>query len=78
MAIKKIIGKPKGFNTKFSLKPGEDKEVTHYCPGCGHGRVHKLVAEAMEELEIADNTISSSGHSCKKIKARIYCCELPR
>ena len=22
----------------------------HYCPGCGHGIVHRLVAEAIEEL----------------------------
>ena len=28
-----------------------DKEL-HYCPGCNHGIIHKLVAEVMEELGI--------------------------
>ena len=26
--------------------------ITHYCPGCGHGVAHKLIAEAIEELGI--------------------------
>ena len=24
--------------------------VTHYCPGCGHGIIHRLVAEVIDEL----------------------------
>ena len=27
---------------------------THYCPGCGHGIVHKLIAEALEDLGLQD------------------------
>jgi 2-oxoglutarate ferredoxin oxidoreductase subunit beta len=30
---------------------------THYCAGCGHGIIHKLLAEALDELEIRDRTI---------------------
>ncbi|MBM4081847.1 MAG: 2-oxoglutarate oxidoreductase, partial [Planctomycetes bacterium] len=26
--------------------------VTHYCPGCGHGIVHRLLAEVIDELGI--------------------------
>ena len=29
----------------------------HYCPGCSHGVVHKLVAEVIEEMGMTDKTI---------------------
>ena len=38
--------------------------VMHYCPGCTHGVVHKLVAEVIEELEIQDKTIGVSPVGC--------------
>ena len=37
---------------------------THYCPGCGHGVVHKLVARAIDELGIQDRTILISPVGC--------------
>src|SRR5689334_14554656 len=40
------------------------KHQTHYCPGCGHGIVHKLIAEAIEELGIKDKTIFVSPVGC--------------
>ena len=30
---------------------------THYCPGCGHGVAHKLIAEAIADLGVQDRTI---------------------
>lgn len=36
----------------------------HYCPGCGHGVVHRLLAEVLEELEIAEKTIGISPVGC--------------
>ena len=30
---------------------------THYCPGCTHGIIHRLVAEVIDELNIVDKTI---------------------
>ncbi|HZJ74430.1 MAG TPA: thiamine pyrophosphate-dependent enzyme [Perlabentimonas sp.] len=38
--------------------------VTHYCPGCSHGVVHKLVAEVIEEMEIQEKTIAVSPVGC--------------
>lgn len=32
-------------------------QLTHYCPGCGHGTVHKLIAEAIDELGIRERVI---------------------
>ena len=37
---------------------------THYCPGCGHGLVHKYLAEAIEELGIQDRTVAVSPVGC--------------
>ena len=37
---------------------------THYCPGCGHGVAHKLIAEALEELGVQDQTIFVSPVGC--------------
>jgi 2-oxoisovalerate ferredoxin oxidoreductase beta subunit len=37
---------------------------THYCPGCGHGLVHKYLAEAIEDLGIQDRTVAISPVGC--------------
>src|SRR3954468_18336514 len=37
---------------------------THYCPGCGHGVAHKLIAEALQELGLQDDTIFVSPVGC--------------
>ena len=31
--------------------------VMHYCPGCSHGVIHKLIAEVIEEMGIQEETI---------------------
>ena len=36
----------------------------HFCPGCNHGNVHKLVAEALDEYNIAGKTIGVAGVGC--------------
>lgn len=36
----------------------------HYCPGCSHGIVHRLVCEVLDELDIADNTIAVEPVGC--------------
>ena len=40
------------------------KHQTHYCPGCGHGVAHKLIAEAIEDLKLQDQTILVSPVGC--------------
>ena len=37
---------------------------SHYCPGCGHGTVHRLVAEVLEELGLAERTIGVASVGC--------------
>src|SRR5512139_2547292 len=44
------------FYDRYERKGG-DTEITHYCPGCGHGVLHKLIAEAIDDLGIQDRAI---------------------
>ena len=46
----------KGMYQKFP-RSGKDTRVTHYCAGCGHGIVNKLVAECCAEMGLQDQTI---------------------
>ena len=57
-------GRPGGLYESFDRKVGKDKKTTHYCPGCGHGIIHKLVAEALVDLGIQDRTIFVSPVGC--------------
>jgi 2-oxoglutarate ferredoxin oxidoreductase subunit beta len=38
--------------------------ITHYCPGCGHGIVHRLVAEAIEHYGIRGRTVGVAPVGC--------------
>jgi 2-oxoisovalerate ferredoxin oxidoreductase beta subunit len=51
------------FYDRYERK-GELQHQTHYCPGCGHGVVHKLVAEAVADLGLQDKTIFVSPVGC--------------
>jgi len=37
---------------------------THYCPGCGHGVIHRLVAEVIDELGIREKTVAVAPVGC--------------
>lgn len=38
--------------------------ITHYCPGCGHGIAHRLIAETIDELGIRSRTIGIAPVGC--------------
>lgn len=42
---------------KVFPRSGKNVSFTHYCPGCGHGIINKLIAEACAELGLQDKTI---------------------
>ncbi len=51
-------------NQVFS-RPESLKDVqTHFCPGCQHGSIHRLVAEAMDSFGIRDRTIGIASVGC--------------
>jgi 2-oxoglutarate ferredoxin oxidoreductase subunit beta len=37
---------------------------THYCPGCTHGLIHKLIAEVIDELDIRERSIAVASVGC--------------
>lgn len=50
---------------KVYSKPELLEEVhMHYCPGCSHGVIHKLLAEVIAELGITDKTVGVSPVGC--------------
>lgn len=52
--MEKIFTRPK------SLK----NAVFHYCPGCGHSIIHRLICEVIDELNIQDKTIGVPPPGC--------------
>lgn len=63
-AIEKVIGGHPGIYAQFPRKGGAAPTATHYCPGCGHGILHKLIGEAMADLCIQDRCVVISPVGC--------------
>ena len=63
MEYERIHSKSPVFYDRFERKP-ELKHQTHYCPGCGHGVAHKLVAEAVADLGLQNDAIFVSPVGC--------------
>jgi 2-oxoisovalerate ferredoxin oxidoreductase beta subunit len=57
------LEKAKSFYQIYERK-AELQHQTHYCPGCGHGVVHKLIARAIDEMGIQDRTVLISPVGC--------------
>jgi len=51
-------------NTVFQRTSVLKNCSTHYCPGCGHGIAHRLLAEVVDELNIQDRTIGIAPVGC--------------
>ena len=45
-------------------RKSELQHQTHYCPGCGHGITHKLIAKAIDELGIQNRVVLVSPVGC--------------
>ena len=50
--------------------------LTHYCPGCGHGIIHRLVAEAIDELGIRERTIGTAPVGCAVLFYNYFDCDI--
>jgi 2-oxoisovalerate ferredoxin oxidoreductase beta subunit len=55
--------KPSCFYDEFERK-SETRHQTHYCPGCGHGVAHKLIAEAISDLGVQTETMMVAPVGC--------------
>ena len=48
----------------------------HYCPGCTHGIIHRLVAEAIDELGIEGTTIGVAPVGCAVMAYNYFACDM--
>lgn len=48
----------------------------HYCPGCTHGIIHRLVAEAIDELGIEGRTIGVAPVGCAVMAYNYFACDM--
>ncbi len=51
-------------------------ELMHYCPGCTHGIVHRLVAEVIDELDIEDRTVGIAPVGCAVFAYNYFACDM--
>ncbi len=48
----------------------------HYCPGCTHGIVHRLVAEAIDDLGVVDKTVGIAPVGCSVFAYNYFECDM--
>ncbi len=48
----------------------------HYCPGCTHGIIHRLVAEAIDELGIEGKTVGVAPVGCAVMAYNYFACDM--
>ncbi len=48
----------------------------HYCPGCTHGVIHKLVAESLEELGLIGTTVGIAPVGCAVFAYNYFACDM--
>lgn len=51
-------------NVIFSRPKSLTENITHYCPGCTHGVIHRLVAEVLDELGVRERTVGVAPVGC--------------
>lgn len=64
--MKKVFQKPESLTGK----------PWHYCPGCGHGIIHRLIAESMDELNIREKTIGICPVGCGVLAYDYFNCDM--
>ena len=48
----------------------------HYCPGCTHGIIHRLVAEALDELGVTGKTVGVAPVGCSVMAYDYFACDM--
>lgn len=52
------------------------KEPFHYCPGCTHGIVHRLIAEVIDELGVEYRTVGVASVGCSVMNYDYFACDM--
>lgn len=62
--------------TVFSHPKALSSVPFHYCPGCTHGIVHRLVAEVLDELGLEDRTVGIASVGCSVFSYNYFECDM--
>lgn len=62
--------------TVFSKPEALTDAPLHYCPGCTHGIIHRLVAEAIDELGVGGRTIGVASVGCSVFTYNYFNCDM--
>ncbi|HZK38065.1 MAG TPA: thiamine pyrophosphate-dependent enzyme [Clostridia bacterium] len=60
----------------FKRTKGLTEKETHYCPGCTHGIIHRLVAEVLEELDVLGKAIGVAPVGCGVFAYEYFNCDM--
>ncbi|WP_372713260.1 thiamine pyrophosphate-dependent enzyme [Ilyobacter sp.] len=60
----------------FQKTKGLTDAVTHYCPGCTHGIIHRLVGEVLEELGVLEKSIGVASVGCSALSYKYFNCDM--
>lgn len=60
----------------FEKTKGLTDKQTHYCPGCTHGIIHRLVGEVLEELGVIGKTIGVAPVGCSVLAYDYFNCDM--
>ncbi len=60
----------------FEKTKGLTDKPFHYCPGCTHGIIHRLIAEVMCEMNILDDAIGVSSVGCTYNNYEYFACDM--
>lgn len=62
--------------TVFEKPKALTDAVLHYCPGCTHGIIHRLVAEALDELGVKGRAIGVASVGCSVFSYNYFNCDM--
>ena len=60
----------------FSRPAALSDVATHYCPGCTHGIIHRLVAEVLDEMGLTGNTVGVCPVGCSVMAYNYFECDI--
>lgn len=60
----------------FEKTKGLKDKPTHYCPGCTHGIIHRLVGEVLEEMGALENTVGVASVGCSVLSYEYFNCDM--
>ncbi|MBA1336338.1 MAG: 2-oxoglutarate/2-oxoacid ferredoxin oxidoreductase, beta subunit [Firmicutes bacterium] len=60
----------------FKRTKGLTERPFHYCPGCTHGIIHRLVAEVLEELGVLEKSVGVAPVGCSVLAYDYFNCDM--